>query len=69
MTGLTPRTDARMPGPPGGGGHPAAEGRWPVRTGTRPGPGPGTRRRRRVLVSEQSKTEAATSVIDLMNLK
>ena len=65
---MTPRTDARMPGPPGGGGHPAAAERWPVRTGTRPGPGPGTRRRRG-LGLEQSKTEAATSVIDLMNLK
>ena len=71
MTRVTPGTDERMPGPPGGGGQAGAEGRWTAMTGTRPGPGPGTQRRRmrRVWVSEQSRTEAAASVIDLIDLK
>ena len=71
MTRMTQGIDAMMPGRPGGvGGHPGGAGRWPARRGTRPEPGPGTRRMgMRVLVSEQSKTEAVSSVIDLIDLK
>ena len=68
MTRKTPLTDARMPGPLGG--HPGAEGRWPVRQVTRPGPDPEqTMMMDRVLLSEQLKTEAAASLTHLMDWK
>ena len=68
MTRKTPLTDARMPGPLVG--YPGAEGRWPVRTVTRPGPGPEQRMMMdRVLLSGQLKTEAAASLIHLMDWK